>query len=296
MKAVKSRRPEPEEDEEEEASGSGISWFVVLGVVAFLVGSVGLALASFPGFELIALGVTLLGLVLGGTGFFVAYRQETGTLYPLLGLAVSLAAFLWSGYCYSLAPKPEKIRPGADLARKTVVPLNQRNLALSDERPTAAQQDEYVDFTRQAQQQGDLRTTVVSASIGTPPLEGPPGKKKPADKCLIVSVKLNNVGAARKYDFSGWGQWGSDHAATLRDTKGKTFKLKRFDASWEIKGQVHSAVGVFPGKSVEDILVFDAPAAKDLPSHMRLELPASAFGGEGNLQFDIPGSKVNVSH
>jgi hypothetical protein len=194
-----------------------------------------------------------------------------------------------------VVPKPEKPRSAAELAKKTLVPLNQRNAALSDEKPTAAQQGEFVDFTKQAQQQGDLRIIVTNATIGTAPLEGPPNKKKPADKCLIVQVRLNNVGAERKYDFTGWGQWGSDHAGTLRDTKGKTFKLKRFDASWEIKGQVHSPVGIFPGKSIEDILVFEAPPLKDIPAHMRLELPASAFGGEGNLQFEIPGSKVSVS-
>jgi hypothetical protein len=294
IKAVRPRQSEPEE-ESEETSGREIPWFVILGVMAFLLGSVGLTLASFGGMELIALGLTLLGLVLAGIGFFVAFRQESGTLYPLLGILVCVPAFLWSGYCYSLAPKPEKPRSAADLAKKTIVPLNQRNAALSDEKPTAAQQGEFVDFTKQAQQQGDLRVTVTSAVIGTAPLEGPSNKKKPADRCLIVQVKVTNVGAERKYDFSGWGQWGSDHAATLRDTKGKTFRLKRFDATWEIKGQVHSAVGVFPGKSVEDILVFEAPAPKEIPAHLRLELPASAFGAEGNLQFEIPGSKVSVT-
>ncbi len=294
IKAVKPRRPEPEEDEEEESRGSGIPWFVILGIVAFLMGSVGLALASFGGMELVALGLTLLGLVLAGIGFFVAFRQESGTLYPILGIVVCLPALLWSGYCYSQAPKPEKPRSAAELAKKTLVPLGQRNAALSGEKATPLQQGEVPDYTKQAQQQGDLRITVTNVAIGLPPLEGQPNKKKPADKCLLVYVKANNVGAERKYDFSGWGQWGSDHAGSLRDTKGKTYKLKRFDAAWEVKGQVHSPMGVFPGKSVEDILVFEAPPPKDMPAHMRLELPAGAFGAEGILTFDIPGSKVSI--
>jgi hypothetical protein len=293
IKVVKQRQSEPEE-EEEETSSSGIPWFVILGVVAFLLGSIGLALASFGGMELVALGITFLGLVLAAIGFLVAFRQETGTLYPLLGILVCLPALLWSTYCYTQAPKPEKPRSAADLARKLTVPLNQRNAALTGETPIPAQQGDFVDFTKQAQQQGDLRVTITSASIAKAPLEGPAGKKLPTDKYLLVHLKVNNVGAERKYDFSGWGQWGSDHAASLRDTKGKTFKIKRFEAAWEIKGQVHSPVGILPGKSIDDILVFEAPPAKDIPAHMRLELPASAFGGEGVLQFEIPGKVVSV--
>jgi hypothetical protein len=287
------KRSEPEE-EEKTSSGLGIPWFVILGVIAFLSGSIGLAMASFAGMELIAVGVTFLGLVLAFLGFFIAFRKEEGTLYPLLGVVVCLPALLWSGYCYSQAPKPEKPRSQAELSKKTIVPLNQRNAALSDEKPTAAQPDEFVDFTKQGQQQGDLRVAVTSATITKAPLEGPKNKKAPTEKYLVIQLRLSNVGVEKKYDYAGWGQWGSDHAATLRDTKGKVFKIKRFDASWEIKGQVRSTA-VFPGKSVDDVIVFEAPPLKDLPSRLRLELPAAAFGGTGAMQFEIPGKAINIS-
>ncbi len=65
-------------------------------MLAFLLGSVGVALASFSGMELIAVVLTLVGLVLGAAGFFVAYKQDTGTLYPLLGIVVCLPAVIWS--------------------------------------------------------------------------------------------------------------------------------------------------------------------------------------------------------
>jgi hypothetical protein len=294
VRAAVQRRSEPEEAEEEERSNSSIPWFVILGVVAFLVGSVGLALASFSGMEPVAVGVTLLGLVLAGIGFFVAYRQETGTLYPVLGIAVCLPALFWSLYCYSQMPKPEKPKSAAELAKKTTVPLNQRNAALSDEKPTTAQEDEFLDITRQAEQQGDLRVAVSGVSIAKAPLEGPPGKKPPIEKYLIVNLRLSNVGVERKYDYSGWGQWGGENSATLRDTKGKTFKLKRFEATWEIKGQVRTTA-VFPGKTIDDILVFEAPPVKDLPSRLRLELPAPAVGGVGKFQFEISAKSISVT-
>lgn len=293
VRAAAPRRSEPEVEKETEGSGSGIPWFVILGVLAFLIGSVGLALASFSGMEPIAVGVTLVGLVLAGIGFFIAYRQETGTLYPLLGIVVCLPALLWSLYCFSQMPKPEKPRSAAELARKTTVPLNQGNAALSDARPAPAQEDEFVDITKQAEQQGDLRVAVTGVSIGKVNFEPVPGKKPPAERYLIVNVRLGNVGVERKYDYSGWGQWGGENSATLRDTKGKTYKLKRFEAAWEIKGQVRTTA-IFPGKSVDDILVFEAPPVKDLPSRLRLELPAPAFGGVGKFQFEVPARSISV--
>ncbi len=293
VKAAVARPSEPEE-EQEESVGSAIPWFVVLGVLAFLLGSVGVALASFPGMELIAVGVTLVGLVLGATGFFVAYKQDTGTLYPLLGIVVCLPAVMWSAYCYAQVPKPEKGRSASELAKKVVVPLNNRNPALSGEKPELAQEGTPVDSTKEAQKQGDLQVAVAQVSITKAPLKGAPGKKPPAEKCLIVHLRISNVGVERKYDYSGWGQWGSENAASLRDTKGKVFPLKHFNAEWDVEGQVRST-SLFPGKSIDDILIFEAPKSKEIPAHLRLELPGAAYGGTDKFLFEIPGKTINVA-
>ena len=290
VKPVRAKRSEPEDDEEESSSsGSGIPWFVISGIVAFLLGSVGTALASIPGLELIAVGLTLVGIVLGAVGFLVAFKQDTGTLYPLLGVVVCLPALLWSGYCYTQVPKPEKPRSAAELKKKTIISLDSH----SGEAPTTAQEGETVDSSKEAQQQGDLRIAVTAVCIATAPFIPVPVKKPPIDKFLIVQVRLANVGVERKYDYSGWGQWGSENAATLRDTKGKVFKLKRFEATWDVKGQQRST-SVFPGKSVDDILIFEAPPLKEIPSRLRLELPAAACGNEGKFIFEIPGKTINI--
>jgi hypothetical protein len=202
-----------------------------------------------------------------------------------------LPALLWSAYCYAQAPKPDKGKTAADLGKKTIVSLDRH----SGEGPTAAQEGELVDYTKQAQQQGDLRIAVINVSIAKPTFADPPkDKKQPSDKCLIVQVRLSNVGVQKKYDYSGWGVWGSETAATIRDTKaGKMLKLKRFEAAFEIKGQVRSTA-VLPGKSVDDYLVFEAPPAKDIPARLRLELPAAAINGDGNFLFEIGGKSINI--
>jgi hypothetical protein len=46
------------------------------------------------------------------------------------------------------------------------------------------------------------------------------------------------------------------------------------------------AASIWPGKSVEDVVVFEEPVVR--AEYLRLELPASAFGGTGKLRFQIP--------
>jgi len=53
-----------------------------------------------------------------------------------------------------------------------------------------------------------------------------------------------------------------------------------------VAGHVRTA-SLAPGKYVEDVLVFEPPAA-DVQS-LRLELPAEACGRSGVFRFQIPG-------
>ena len=56
-----------------------------------------------------------------------------------------------------------------------------------------------------------------------------------------------------------------------------------------IIGQVQSE-SVYPGKSIDDLLVFELPVEK--AKYLRLELPASAFHGEGKLRIQIPADMI----
>jgi hypothetical protein len=48
-----------------------------------------------------------------------------------------------------------------------------------------------------------------------------------------------------------------------------------------------------PGASVDDVLVFERP--NKAVSIFDLELPGSAFEGNGRLQFEIPGTMLSSS-
>ncbi len=67
----------------------------------------------------------------------------------------------------------------------------------------------------------------------------------------------------------------------------KSFRSRGF----EIDGQLEGGKGSLdPGEVIRDVLLFETPAER--AEHLRLELPASAFGEQGSLRFEIPMSMV----
>jgi len=61
----------------------------------------------------------------------------------------------------------------------------------------------------------------------------------------------------------------------LTDSAGKELKTATFEEGWELPGRGQGG-SLVPGKSVEDILIFEAPAGAI--EHLKLELPFEAFG------------------
>jgi hypothetical protein len=59
----------------------------------------------------------------------------------------------------------------------------------------------------------------------------------------------------------------------------------------QIPGQINAATSVYPGKQIEDLLVFEPPI--DNVKFLRLELPAGAFDGTGSLYLQIPKSMIS---
>jgi len=71
----------------------------------------------------------------------------------------------------------------------------------------------------------------------------------------------------------------------MRDDNGKSYALKSFPSGWIVKGSANDAA-IPPGKSLDDVLVFEPPPATI--RYLRLELPASAAGVNGKLQMELP--------
>jgi hypothetical protein len=79
------------------------------------------------------------------------------------------------------------------------------------------------------------------------------------------------------------------HVPRLTDNLGNRYKRITFGLGTTVVGRVNQE-SIHPGKTVDDVLVFEEPLAN--ADVLRLGLPASAFGGTGEIKFEIPKSMI----
>jgi hypothetical protein len=264
----------------EASSGLGLP----LGLVAVSLGGIGLVLSQLPYGRAGLLAAAGLGLILGLVGLVFAEGQR---LVP--GLAGGFnAVVLLVGL---LLPGWLGLEPwfgGQDtyefrMAR--AVPLDHGPSVPAD----------WVDASQAAWRLEDVRVTIRSAAIGPVELTGSNTQKKwTKESYLQIWVQVTNVGVARKIDFQGWGATSPDPSAagvTATDPAGKVLRPRTFDrgasAAWQAL-----PTGLFPGKSADELLVFDAPAKP--PEYVRLELPGNAFEAFESVRMHIRKSFLNA--
>ena len=128
------------------------------------------------------------------------------------------------------------------------------------EKSAGARETEFVDAGKSVRL-GDVRVSVSSPAIDF--VTGTEGNAnfRSADKLFAIKVRLENVSDTRKVDYSGWGaDANGDDLPHLTDDQGNAYKLVTFGGERRVAGQVRSeAIG--PKKTVNDLIVFDAPAA-----------------------------------
>jgi hypothetical protein len=253
------------------------------GVASFLLGCFAFLAGGVFHLGLVALALGLFGLLLGVLGFVFSWVIHSRRLFPALGMAVSLPALLlplvlpaWLGL-NPLGDGPRQTRRDGDAAAPLGGGGGLRHPAEGDTL--------WVDAGRDALHHDDVRLRIVSAVVGPAEFEPQSGRQPPRDRCLVLGLRLTNAGVTRKINYAGWG--GKDPAAqpVLRDNRGKAYPLKTFAAGWVVKGRAGEAA-IPPGKSLDDVLVFEAPP--DDISYLRLELPAAPVGAKGQLRMEVP--------
>lgn len=106
-----------------------------------------------------------------------------------------------------------------------------------------------------------------------------------AQKYLVVAVSVRNNGKTKKLDFEAWGRLTPSSAGvTLGDEHGNRYKLIR------IQGE--QSPSIYPNKEYTDELIFEPPV--DTAKTLRLVLPATAFGGRGTVNFEIPRALISL--
>jgi hypothetical protein len=108
----------------------------------------------------------------------------------------------------------------------------------------------------------------------------------------MVSLEITNGNPNKIVNHKGWGASAADFSgeerAAIKDDAGNEYKRCQFGFGTRVVGQVHGSESIYPNKTVPDLVVFEPPI--DSCKYLILELPASAYGGDGKLRFNIPRS------
>jgi hypothetical protein len=254
-----------------------------VGLAAFVVAGLALPAASFSILCYPAIALALVGGVLGVVGLRRGWEKRDRLYFPGIGLGACLIALLmglWSVPWRSA----RKADATTDDDAQQVVRIRggsptERNVTTA---PAA-----WVDAWREAAQQGGVRVKVVGAAVGAVPLQDGQGRRLwSRERCLVVRLRLGNVGADRPVQYTSWSSPAkSPDGPALVDHVGRSYASRTFGPGLSVIGQVQRA-GLVVGKWTDDVLVFAAPGPD--VSFLRLTLPASAFGGKGQLRLQIP--------
>jgi hypothetical protein len=261
----------------------------LLGVVALFLGAGALVLASIPPLAFLTLPVAGLGLVLALAGCLPALAFSKGNLLvPAAGaganLLVLLLAVLWLGLLGTLPFGKTTANPDAD--RIQAIPLGHPSAD-----PGGLEQDGWVDASRAAVQQNDVRVQVSTVTVA--PVEMYKVQSKPRfseQKYLLLRLRILNVGAARQLPYETWNAAGrGPQPPTLTDNFGKDYTLKSADPDWQMTEQPHRGL-VAPGRFTDELLVFEPPPAD--VEFLHVELPATACGGRDMYRLAIPKAMI----
>jgi hypothetical protein len=195
------------------------------------------------------------------------------------------------------APQPEPVAAKAEKPTEIpeiLAPLGDLD-ELSDDVAAASDENkaepQWTNASAEPIRRGDVSVRILSAEIGRPRLVRATGRAaRPTDEFLILRVQLQNENTTRKLEYRGWAAGQSSGSVKLTDN----FNNPYFQKSWQsatIDGQL-TAESLYPGKPVEDVLVFQKPLQK--AETLRLLLPAAAFGEKGMLGFEIPMAMVSL--
>jgi hypothetical protein len=269
------------EDSTDEPASPRARWLNAWGVAALLLASVALPCAQVVFLNFLIIPLAALSVLAGLVGVLVNLEKPLRTrVLPasgaVVGLAVLVIACFWSEWLLGINARRGNEPAPADPNKQMVVGFGHKH---SERR--ASEEEEWVDARQNYFQHGSVRVRVTSVETRRLDLKNNKAGSSGA-KNLVIGLRLTNVKGKARIRYESWGS--GRHAPLLTDDKGKSYSLVAAEPDARLPGQVLKALLV-PGKPVNDLLVFEAPADKVLS--LRLELPADAFGGKGALRLKI---------
>ena len=138
--------------------------------------------------------------------------------------------------------------------------------------------------------------TVVSARVGKVAYKSFMSQDMETDEeYFVVELEASNTTTNEKFKYYTFRDRETSFLAdreeiSLTDSKGNVYDSVSVGSKNQPTGAVSYLESLYPGKSVRDILVFEAPIKGNGP--YRLALPLSKFDGEGFATWEIPESAL----
>jgi hypothetical protein len=282
-----------------------------LGIASLVLGALAFSICWIPFLGVFGMPLSGLGAILGLIGFVSAIRRSgRGIGFPIAGTAVSALALIvcivittaFSRAVVETGKSINESREKAQATNQTVVGAKPPDAAAAANPPPVPvppnpkvqeQEQEKWASAKNAVQQGDLRIRVKKVAIQKIPLKNLGSSSESADDLLAVYLQVTNTSPTKKVNYQTWrGKQISFErdSATLTDNFDNVLKRINFGFGTEVEGAVESTESIYPGKELDDILVFEAPI--DATEYLRLELPAKNFGGTGNIRLQIPNNMI----
>ena len=174
---------------------------------------------------------------------------------------VSAALVLASG-C-GLVPFPGKTKPATPAApTKEFVPRTEPTAptgpTLETKKPPPPA---YVDASKgQEGTLGAIRLSITSVKIGMVPLNVLGEQQQSEQPQLVIGLRLRNASDARKVNYSSYNS-AFLSGLSLKDNLGNGYSRVTFGFGTDVVGQAQSQA-LYPGKFVDDVLVFERPIDK----------------------------------
>jgi hypothetical protein len=142
---------------------------------------------------------------------------------------------------------------------------------------------------------GDVRVRIVNVIYDNVRANDLLGEAESRKKHLIIRLMIENISDAKKHSYYLWGDrlgglGGNHHHATLTDEFGNAYLPVDFGLFIEVKGQQRTRTSLYPGKPLDEVLVFEEPVSK--AKVLKLELPGAALDKPGSYRFRIPVSMI----
>jgi hypothetical protein len=252
-------------------------------LLAIILAGVGLAASQVPFGRVPSVLLCLAGLILGLVSLASAKSKYR---WPVAAAGLNLFAVV------ALLLVPSWFGLSSWWPAKIENDANQIKAVAYGRGEAAPTEDEWLDASKAAWQREDVRVKVTSVVLAPIDLEGPTDqKKKSKERYVQIRLRISNVGVTRKLEFQAWSTPPGPgvEAPQLRDGAGASLTQRWFETGAKSSGRSTNPQ-LFPDKFADDLLVYEAPAKG--VDHLRLELPASAYGGSGRIQLLIPAGMI----